>query len=1088
MRTLRATIATFATAVCVSLGWSAASFADVAWRVDALTDTTVVAGGQVKYLLQVMNVGTTASSFFGGATLNVALAPGLTVAPGGFVGWPFLGFGICSPADPPDGLNTFTCTLFGNVAPHRTVEVSPQLTLTADVPADASGVLTSHFAFGGGEAPTVSTAASTTVSANSPEFGVAAFDGQVASDAAGGPFTQAGGHPYSASTSIDFNTVTNTNPFIGPLWPVEATKDVSVDLPSGLIGNPTAAAQCAPSQLGGPGVLGGVTPRPLCPSASQVGTTLVRINVLGGLNVFGPVPVYNMVAPPNVPARFGFNIAGTVVTFSARVRSERGGYAVSIDSKNISQAIPIASTTVTLWGVPADSSHDNERGCPGENEPFEGASPGPTCTGGARVAFLRNPTSCEAPADGQVDDGLVTTANIDSWANPGRRNPDNTPDLTDPSWKSRSFISHLPPAYPEPPTAWGAHQLPTDCDKVPFNPSFEGAPQSSAQAGQPAGFTFDLGLPQSDDPDAVGQSDLRKAVVTLPAGVRVSPSSASGLGACSPAQIGLGSNGDASCPDSSKIGTLRIETPLLDDPLDGAVYLAAPHDNPFGSLLAIYLVAKGPGFTLKLAGKVQADPATGQLTATFDDQPQVPFDTLHLEFFGGPRAALVAPSQCGTYTTHAVMTSWSGKTVTRDASFGVSADGNGAPCPAAGFSPQLEAGTLNPVAGADSPFTLRLTRTDRDQEFSSLTVSTPTGLLGRIASTVPCPAGPADAGTCQEVSKIGTVTVGAGAGSNPFFITNGRAYITGPYKGARYGLSIVVPAVAGPFDLGNVIVRAAIFVDRQTAALKIVSNPLPTILEGIPLDVRDVRFAVDRPRFTINPTSCAEKRVAATVTSTAGAVAHPSDRFQAVECANLALAPKLQLTVGSKGHTRPGRSTPISTTLTQGKGQTNLRSVSVTLPGTLNALLPVINRACKLAEFQADKCGARARVGSAVAVTPLLRDPLRGSAYFVKNPARVLPDLMIALRGAVDLDLTGKVSIPGGKRLGTRFDTIPDAPISRFTLRLVAGRNSPLGIVTNLCSAKGRAATARVGFRGQNGAVRTVDQRVKVVGCPKRAR
>jgi hypothetical protein len=294
-----------------------------------------------------------------------------------------------------------------------------------------------------------------------------------------------------------------------------------------------------------------------------------------------------------------------------------------------------------------------------------------------------------------------------------------------------------------------------------------------------------------------------------------------------------------------------------------------------------------------------------------------------------------------------------------------------------------------------------------------------------------------------------------------------------------------VPAVAGPFDLGNVVVRSAIRVDRHTAQLHVISDPLPTILQGIPLDLRDVRVTVDKPGFTINPTSCASKRVLGTATSTLGAVAHLSEHFQAANCAILPLAPKLTLTVGAKRHTRAGVSTPLTTTLTQTPGQTNLRSVSVALPGTLNALLPVVNRACKLAEFNAGHCGNRAKVGTAVAITPLLRDPLRGSVYFVKNPARVLPDLMVALRGQVALDLTGKVSIPGGKRLATRFDTVPDAPITKFTLRIVSGKNGPVGIATNLCSAKGRSATAAVGIRGQNNALLKLNRRLHINGCPK---
>jgi hypothetical protein len=1067
----------------VLLGGGSAA-ADVAWRVDALADSTVAAGGQLTYVLQVTNVGDTDASLFEGESLHVDLAPGLTVAPGGLSGWPFLGFGVCSPSDTLDGLNEFSCGLFAQI-PRRT-SAPPAGTggsvilLTVDVPPDASGVLTSRFTVSDPTTPgPASTVANTTVSSSSPSFGVAALDGQVALDAAGDPLTQAGGHPYSAAVSVDFNTETNPNPFIGLLWPVEPVKDVVTDLPAGLAGYPPSAAKCTAPELVGLHTRPG---EPLCPPASQVGTTLVRLNGLGTASVFGPIPVYNMVPPPNAPAQFGFNLEGSVVTLTARVRAD-ANYSLAIDAVDIPEALPIASTTVTLWGVPADPSHDGERACPDAVQPFEPGGGGPTCSSGAPLtAFLRNPTSCEPATPG--GDGLPTTAYVDSWLHPGPFDADGNPVATDPRWRAATFISHLPPAYPEPQSAWGAHQLPTGCDKVPFDPTLTAAPRGGAQAGQPTGFNFDLDLPQSDDPNAVGESDLRKAVVTLPAGVRVSPSSADGLGACSPDQIKLGTNADVTCPDSAKIGTLSVTTPALDQPLDGSVYLATPNDNPFHTLIAIYLVAKGPGFVLKIPGKADADPVTGQLTATFDNNPQLPFNNLHLEFDGGPRAPLVVPKQCGTYTTHAVLTSWSGKTVSSDSSFDVSADGNGAPCAPAGFSPVMNAGTQNPIAGTDSNFVLGLSRGDQDQEFSSLTVDTPSGLLGRIANTVLCPDSAANAGICQDGSKVGDVAVGAGAGTNPFYINNGRAYITGPYKGAPFGLSIVVPAVAGPFDLGNVVVRSAIFVDRNTAALKVVSDPLPTILQGIPLDVRDIHVLIDRPHFFINPTSCAEKTIYGVVTSTQGAIAHPNARFQAGECANLGLAPRLSMTVGSRHHTQAGVSTPVSATVTMPKGDTNLRSVSVTLPGTLNALLPVVNRACKLTEFRAGHCGNRAKVGTAVAVTPLLRDPLRGSVYFVKNPARILPDLMVALRGQVALDVTAKVHIPGGKRLATQFDTIPDAPITKFTLRIVSGKNGPVGIATNLCSAKGRSATAAVGYRGQNGKIVQANVRLHINGCP----
>jgi uncharacterized repeat protein (TIGR01451 family) len=1085
-----AALALFALALLAAAAPASAS--GPAWRIDSVANTTVAPGGTLRYELQLRNVGDAVADGLSGdpfiltATLPSGVtAQSITVRGGlfdpSFIAWSCSGDG----GGPVTGSSTVTCTIPDQIFPQSSILavngfglIPAEPTLAVNVAPGTTGTFTAAFSVSGGGAAPASTVDATRASSDPPGFGIDAFDAQVAADAAGATSTGSGEHPYGITTTIDFNTTTTTRlaPPLDDLWPVEPVRDIVTDLPPGFVGDPSQLAQCTASELAH--VEGGFVPRSLCPPTSQVGTVMLRLNGQPfNPNVMGPIPVYNMVPPPDRPARFGFNVEGTVATLDATVRSG-GDYGLTVTAPKVPEPLGIAGTTVTFWGVPADSSHDTERACAGEHQPWNG---GPTCTSGARpTAFLRNPTTCVPDSV-----GLATTVRLDSWDHPGAFTPPAT------------SVSHLPPTYPQPPESRGPVVGLSGCEKLPFDPKLTAVPVSS-QADSPSGLTVELTMPQTNDPSALAEADLKKAVVTLPAGVHVAPPSANGLGACSSSQIGLlGTDFPApspihftpdapACPDNAKIGTVRIETPLLPQPLTGSVYLAAPHDNPFGSLLAIYLVAEGSGVVVKLPGRIDADPASGQLTTTFDDNPQLPFTKLHLEFNGGPRAALATPSQCGTYTTHAELTSWSGKTVSSDSSFAIDANSDGTPCAAPGFSPGFSAGTLNPVAGGDTSFLLRLTRGDRDQELGSVTVDMPSGVTGRIASAVLCPEAAAAAGTCGDGSLVGTIAVGAGAGSNPFYITNGRAYLTGPYKGAPFGLSMVVPAVAGPFDLGNVVVRAAIFVDRRSTRLRVVSDPLPRILQGIPLELRDVRVAIDRPRFIVNPTSCAVKRIFGTIGSTLGAIAHGSSRFQVGECARLRLAPRLTLTVGSRGHTRGGASTPLSTTLTQTPGQANLGVVSVVLPSTLNARLAVLNRACTLAEFDAGRCSSRARAGSAVALTPLLRDPLRGSAFFVKNPRRVLPDLMVALRGQVSVDLVGKVGVnPRTNQLTTRFDTIPDVPITRFTLRLVAGANGPLGVVRNLCSASAKRATAAIGFRGQNGALVQVNQRLRVRGCPR---
>ncbi len=486
---------------------------------------------------------------------------------------------------------------------------------------------------------------------------------------------------------------------------------------------------------------------------------------------------------------------------------------------------------------------------------------------------------------------------------------------------------------------------------------------------------------------------------------------------------------------------------------------------------------------MKLAGKVDTDPNTGQLTATFDDNPQLPFSNLHLEFNGGPRAPLTTPDACGTYATHAVMTGWSGAKAASDSSFTLDQDADGAPCSAHGAAPGFAAGTADPIAGKDTMFHLRVTRGDQQPRLQSVTVDMPEGLLGHVADVVQCAEGDAAHGTCPDGARIGNVVVGAGAGSNPFYITNGRAYLTGPYKGAPFGLSMVVPAVAGPFDLGNVNVRAALFVDKHDATLRVVSDSLPTILEGIPLDVRDVRVNIDRDGFIVNPTSCAEKTVGGIIGSTDGSSVNVSTRFQVGECARLALKPKMRIFVGKKRRTHRNAVTPFTTALKMPAGQTNLRYVKVSLPTTLNARLDVVNRACTRDEFEAGHC-SQAKAGTAYAITPLLRDPLRGGVYFVRN-GHAIPDIFVALRGQVDFDLIGRVTIPGGKHLATTFDAVPDVPITKFVLRLVGGKHGPVGAATNLCTRQGHRTPASIGYTGQNGKVVHVNQRIHIRGCAK---
>ena len=886
---------------------------------------------------------------------------------------------------------------------------------------------------------------------SSAQIAITSFDGSV-SNPDGSPATQAGTHP-DATVGFTFPGKLDSR---GDIGTVEDPKDITVDLPAGLIGNPQATSQCQESALE-TGIDG-------CPIATQVGIVHLSVTWIAAPTaneVF--VPLYNMIPPPGVPGEFAFNFAGVLVRLDARVDPSRGN-AISLDVRGISSGLGVLGTSATLWGVPNDPSHDALRStC---LDFFNGTS-SPTsnglCPSGAQpVPFLTNPTDCSTGP-------VTTTMTATSWQDP------NHPTTA-------SFVSH-DNGTPSRPLG------PDGCDRLSFSPSLKFSSMSSTAAG-PSGFAVDLAVPQNNNPVGLAESELKKAVVTLPQGVTVSPSAADGLGACSVDQIAVTSSAAPTCPDSSKIGSVHIDTPLLASPLVGSIYLAQPTPD---QLLKIYLVASADGVTIKLPGTINTpDPNSSQLTATFDNNPQLPFSLLHLEFNGGPRASLNNPPTCGTYTTDAQLTAWSGQVVDSKSSFTINQGANGGPCAPLGFAPSFSAGTVNPSAGKASPLTLTFSRGDGDQALKDIAVNLPQGLLGNISAAVLCPDGAANAGTCTDVSKIGTATIAAGPGSTPLYLTagqngkSGQVYITGPYGGAPFGLSIVVPAIAGPFNLGPnggqpVVVRAAIFVDRHTSALRIVSDPLPTILRGIPLQIRSVNITVDKPGFMFNPTSCSATNIGATIGSAGGASANVGSRFQVGGCSSLPFKPKLTIRAGGKGHLGARASTPLKVVVSMPKGNANLKSAEVTLPSSLNAHLGALQHPCAQADFDRDKCGPLAKIGTASAVTPVLRDPLRGGVYFVTNPRRgSLPYMEVQLRGQVAIDL--RATIKTNPLVETQFTNIPDVPISRFTLNLVSGKQGPVGVRTNLCRS---TSVVTADFKGASGRTLNARPKLTVAGCGK---
>jgi hypothetical protein len=630
-----------------------------------------------------------------------------------------------------------------------------------------------------------------------------------------------------------------------------------------------------------------------------------------------------------------------------------------------------------------------------------------------------------------------------------------------------------------------------------FDPAIEVLPDTS-QADEPSGLTVHLRIPQAAQrAPLLVTPELKNATVTLPAGLSISPSAAEGLQGCSDAQIDFASPVAGSCPAASEIGTVQATTPLLSEPLVGHLYLGSPGCDPCssadaadGNMLRFFLEVAGSGTVVKKQGTIYANPSTGQLTTTFVDNPQVPLSELELHFKSGLRAPLATPQACGTFTTTSDLTPWSAP-VTPDVDavspFGIDWDGHGGVCPAVlPFGPSFSAGTSNPDAGQFSPLTLTFGREDREQDLAAIQVKMPPGLLGTLSGIPLCGEPQADLGTCPEASRIGSMTVAAGAGGHPFY-TKGSIYLTGPYKGAPFGLSIVVPTVAGPFNLGNVVVRARISIDVNTTALTVTSDPLPQIIDGIPLRLRTANVTVDRPGFIFNPTSCAQQRIQATITGAQGAVSQVSAPFAVSGCKGLRFAPKFS--VYTQGHTSRVDGASLDVKLAYPAGpQSNIAHVRVELPKQLPARLTTLQKACPGAVFEANPagCPAASLVGVAKASTPILPVPLTGPVYFVSHGGEGFPNVIAVLQGyGVRFDLVGDTFISKAAITSATFANVPDVQVNAFELYLPEGPDSALAANGALCKQK---MVLPATFTAQDGAQLKEDAPVHVTGCPKAKR
>jgi hypothetical protein len=956
------------------------------------------------------------------------------------------------------GTTSVLCTFTGTLPPYERIEVRIRVKLGAGAVSGAANAMS----ISGGGALSLSASRPVTIGSGPTPFGVEAYE-LTPENADGSPATQAGAHPFQVTDTLYLNTGAETAP--GRVETSMLAKDLRFKVPPGLVGNPIPFPQCSDAQLD-KGELGVNE----CPADTQIGVAVVTIfepTFFGLVTV--PEPLFNLKPSRGEPARFGFLAIAAPVVLDTSIRTG-GDYGVSVTVHNITQLVTFLGSQVTFWGTPGDPRYNSVRGsnCVGIGRLGGACKPSADTVD---APFLTMPSVCGNP----LSEPLESSVTADQWADPSA--------VTAPAVYGWHDDSGTPLAL-------------DGCNKLSFEPSISVAPDGH-EASTPTGLTVGLHVPQEEilTPEGLAQSDVKNTTVALPAGVQISPAGADGLLACSLEEISLQTAGSPTCPEASKVGTVEIKTPLLSEPLEGEVYLAAQDANPFGSLVAMYIVAEDPvaGIVVKFAGKVVPDPVTGQLVATFENTPPLPFSDLKLHFFGSARAPLTTPPSCGSYTTTTSITPSSGNAPAEPTStFQITSGPNGGPCAdPRPFTPGFQAGSTNLQAGAFSPFTLTMSRPDADQTLAGLSVQLPPGLSGDLSGVQLCPEPLASAGACPAGSLIGHTVVSAGLGNAPFTVEGGQVFITGPYKGAPFGLSILNPAKAGPFDLGYVVVRAKIEVDPTTAALHIVSDPLPTIKDGIPLQIQHVNVTVDRPEFTFNPTDCNPMKLTGTMTSTEGASASVATPFQVTNCAALSFKPGFAVSASGKTSRLNGTSLDVKLTYPSAPAGThaNIAKVKVELPKQLPSRLSTLQKACTEAAFDAnpESCPAASKVGEAVATTPILAGGLAGPAYFVSHGGAKFPELIVVLKGedGVTVDLHGETFISRKGITSSTFATVPDVPVGSFELKLPQGPYSALTANANLCKSKLAMPTE---FVAQNGTTIHQSTKISVTGCPKAKR
>jgi hypothetical protein len=953
--------------------------------------------------------------------------------------------------------------------------------VTVDEPA-AAGSLSNAVTVEGGGAAAVGTSVSNTLEMGPPEFGLSLLSAPFL-DGAGAPETQAGGHPYELPVTLHLNTADHEDPE-GLTQPtsVQDLRDVVVDLPLGVVGSAVSAPTCTLHQLGAKGE-----------AQEQGASSCPQDTIVGHLESFpegfvsANSPLYNIVPEKGVPAEFGFvDTLGDTHVLYASIAPTREGYVLRSTSKEVPQVL-LYEATANVYGDPA--ARDKSKEPP--------------------VAMFTMPADC-------TGEPLHTKVYLDSWQNPARIEANGEPvNLEEPAWAKSEYRS---PAV-------------TGCEALAglFAPELE-ASVENPQADSPTGLGVSIKLAQPEGVESPGVPPVKETVLTFPAGVTVNPSSANGLQACSEAQIGwLGetltnfSPAAPECPEASKVGTIEVESPALPaegckqlgealpecpeaserekTPLHGSIYVAKQTENPFGTLLAIYIVIDDPrtGVIVKIPAKLHAEEITGQLTTTVSDTPQFPFSVLRTRIFGGATASLSTPETCGTYQVSSLLTPWSapesGPPASPSSAFAVSQAAGGGVCPATlPFAPSLTAGTSDQqAAGYNTPFSVTFSRQDGQQTLGQVSVTNPQGLAGILKNVAQCPKAQAATGECPPASEIGEATSAVGTGPDPYWVHGGKVFLTGPYDNGPFGLSILIPTTAGPFTLtgnagfGKEVVRSSIRVNPNTAQVTVVSDPLPPMIEGIPTDIKTVNVTINHPNFLFNPTNCEPQTVNATFSGAQGASSTQTTPFHTIGCAALPFKPTLTATAAAQGSKLGGTRFVVNVT-SSGLGQANIHKVDLTIPAILPSRLETIQKACPEATFAANpaSCDEGSIIGEGIVNTPVLANPLRGPVYLVSHAA-AFPDVEFVLQGeGVTIVLDGKTDIKN-KITYSKFETAPDAPFTSFESIFPAGPHSALTTHVpedefyNLCHQP--RITMPTEITGQNNAEIKQTTIIQIQGC-----